>query len=198
MATFEQLMEAISAVKAAEKVTKDALSSLSRDLLSYMLETGDVRPINRLLGKDGEQWILTPINWRLAVQYFHHFLPWGSNYDDVKEYAIKGSGQRIALRFTKKTKNQKAFDKKVEAIANWLHDEANDLWLWSNNATIEAKPFDYAKAITQAVTKAMEKGGFSILEVMQAVAQAEDVTPEVMMSAIEAAFTVVAEEQQAA
>lgn len=189
MATFEQLMEAISAVKAAEKVTKESLSSLSRDLLSYMLESNDVRPVNRLLGKDGEQWILTPINWRIAVQYFHHFLPWTSNYaDEVKDYAVKGKGSRVALRFKSKTKNQKSFDKKMGEIHAWLEIEANDIWVWSNNATIEAKPVDYAKNITNAVHKALDKGGMSTLEVMKAVLAAEEISPDALMKAIEIAL----------
>jgi hypothetical protein len=183
MTTFDTLMTSITELKAAEKVTKSVLGSLSRDLLSYLLETDDVRPVNRLLGQDGAEWILTPINHRIAVQYFSHFLPWKSNYDEVKDYAVNGKGERMALRFTKKS--PKKYDEGVLIIAKWLADENNNLWIWSQDIKMDAKPKDFLKEVQKAVAKAMDKGEFSMIEIMLAIAELEEVTPEVMMHAIE-------------
>lgn len=182
MKTFDQLMSDITAVKEAEKITKAVLGSLSRDLLQYVLETSDIRPVNRLLGKDGDVWILTPINFRIAVQYFAHFLPWKSNYDEAKDYAVNGKGERLALRFGKKS--DKRFAKGVEAIEKWLAIEENNIWLWSNDIKMEAKPKDFLGEVKKAVAKAMDKGEFSIMEIMLAIAELEEVTAESMIHAI--------------
>lgn len=193
--TFDVAMDKITQVKDAEKITKAVLGELSRELLEYVLETSDVRPVNRLLGQDGNQWILTPINFRVAVQYFSHFLPWKSNYDEVKEYAVKGTGQRIGLRFTKKS--PKKFDKGVEEIAAWLADENNNIWVWSDNVVMDAKPKDYLGEVQKAFAKAMDKGEFSVMEIMTAIAEMEEVGPQVLAHAIEQ-LPVVEEEQQEA
>ncbi len=91
--TFEALMSTIERVAAAEKITKQGLRELSRDVLAYMLEEEDIRPVNALLGQgeDGK-FILTPINWRIAVQYFAHFLPFTSNYEE-EGICCQGQGQ---------------------------------------------------------------------------------------------------------
>ena len=184
--TFEQLMASITVLKDAEKITRETLSELSRDLLGYYLDSSDVRPINRLLGQDGNQWILTPINHRVASQYFHHFLPSKSNFDDARDWIVKGEGKRTALVFGKK--NPKTFDGCLAMIQLWLQDDANDIWVWSNDIRIEKPAIDYAKRIQNSVQKAMEDGGFSMLDVMKAIVGIEGVLPSDMMKAIEVAF----------
>lgn len=173
--TFEALSATIESVRKAEKITKAGLSSLSRDILTYVVESEDVRPVNMLLGKDEKgSFILTPINWRIGVQYFAHFLPFTSNYQsEVKDIAIKG-GDRKPLVFNKK--NKRKWDEGKAAIEAWLENENNDIWAWQNdNATIEAKPVDYAKQIQQAITKAMDadKGGMDLREVFDAMMGAD-------------------------
>lgn len=166
---FTTLMQAIAELAQAEKVTKAKLSELSRQLLAYVLETADVRPINALLGKQEDgSFTLTSVNWRVACQYFHHFLPFTSNYKDVRDCVING-GKREELIFEKKDK--KRFDVKSELIADWLSDESNDIWAWSNDVKVEVKPTDYAARITKAVEAGMneDKGGLSMNEVMAAV-----------------------------
>tara|TARA_Y100001973_G_C5170998_1_gene319069 strand:+ start:923 stop:1531 length:609 start_codon:yes stop_codon:yes gene_type:complete len=193
--TFEALMDTIGKVAQAEKITKEGLRTLSRDILSYVLETEDVRPVNTLLGQDGDgKFILTPINHRIAVQYFHHFIAFSSNWDDVKDYAIKGKGQRVALAFNKKSK--KRWDKCAAEIAAWLEDEANDIWSWSNNVKMDAKPVDYAKEIQKAITKAMDedKGGFSMQDVVNAMIGVEEVSVHDLMAALEGAAVPKAEQ----
>lgn len=197
--SYETLMTAIAEVSQAERITKAKLSSLSRDLLAYVLETEDVRPVNALLGRNEDgTYVLTPINWRIAVQYFHHFIAFTSNYEEeVKEYAIKGKGQRTALVFTKKSK--KRWDNAAKAIEEWLSDESNDLWVWSDNAVMDAKPVDYAKKIQQAISSALdeEKGNMSLTDVMAAISELEDVSIYDLMGAMEA-MRVPETEQEAA
>lgn len=172
--TFDQINNAIDAIAKAEKITKNKLGEVSRTILQYLVETEDARPVNRLLGKDDKgSFLLTPVNWRIAVQYFAHFLPFTSNYEkEVKQAAIKG-GDRVPLVFSKK--NKRKWDDQVAQIEAWLSNEDNDLWVWSNNAEIEAKPVDYRKQITNAVKKALDegKGGMSLVDVFEAMMEAD-------------------------
>lgn len=193
--TFENLMSTIERVAAAEKITKEGLRVLSRDVLAYMLDEEDVRPVNALLGKDeAGKFILTPMNWRIAVQYFHEFLPFTSNFEDIKDNAIKGKGKREPLVFAKKSK--KRWDKQAQVIADWLADEDNDIWTWSNNVKVEVQPTDYAKKIQQAITAAMDedKGAFSMQEVITAMLDVEDVNVHDMLAALEGAAVPKADE----
>ena len=186
MATYEQLMETIGQVAQAERITKAGLSTLSRDILNYVLDEEDIRPVNALLGMDGDgKFVLTPINWRIAVQYFHHFIAFTSNYADVKEYAVKGKGKRTPLVFNKKAK--KRWESCAKLIAEWLEDPANDIWVWSNNAEMDAKPVDYVQQLQSAVTKAMdeEKGNMSLKDIIGAIAELEDVSIHDLMAATE-------------
>ncbi len=104
-----------------------------------------------------------------------------------REYAVKGKGKRTPLVFAKKSK--KRWDKCAAEIAAWLEDEANDIWVWSNNAEMDAKPVDYAKKIQQAITAAMdeEKGGFTMQDVVNAMVEVEDVNIHDLMAALEGA-----------
>ena len=142
--SYDNLMQAVSEVAQAERITKQVLGNLSRDVLEYMLESEDVRPVNALLGvgTDGK-FIRTPVNWRIACQYFAHFLPFSSNYDEVKDNVEKGEGTREPLVFGKKQKRK--WDKKSQEIADFLEDEDNTIWTWSKNVEIKAQPTDYAK-----------------------------------------------------
>ena len=198
--TYESLMETIGQVAAAERITKEGLRTLSRDILAYVIDENseDVRPVNALLGMDGDgKFILTPINWRIAVQYFHHFIAFTSNYDEVKEFAVKGKGKRVPLVFNKKAK--KRWDKSVADIAAWLEDPSNDIWVWSNNAEMDAKPVDYAKKIQSAITAAMDegKGNMSLRDVMAAMCELEEVSVHDLMGAMDG-LTVPEAEQEAA
>ena len=148
----------IEAVKASEKITKAKLSVLSRDLLAYVYDTNDVAMVTRLLK------VLTPVNKRVACLYFPTFLGWSFNDKE--------------LTFGKKLKS-KVFDKKLEATTAWLEDEANDIWLWSDNEIeLKAKPKDYANKLTQLVTKALldEEEGISAKDVLYAILNSDAIT----------------------
>ena len=175
---LELLNGKITELAKAERITKKNLSELSRELLQYQLDTGDVSAINRLLGEDEGRFVLTPINWRITVQYFAHFIGHASNYqDEVQAYAVKCEGERTPLVFGKKSKRHYAAKK--ELTVAWLEDEANDIWLWSSDVKMDAKPVDYKGRITKAIVSAMDedKGGLSLHDVLGAVMEADiDIT----------------------
>lgn len=131
---------------AAEKITKQELSYLSRGVLDYiMLDAGqndegkdrelhDIDAVNRLIT------VLTPVNKSVAILYFRHFLPFAFNEE--------------TNTFGKMNKKQKS--KKVELITDWLKDENNDIWQWSeDNIDVAKKPVALGEDITKAVQRAI-------------------------------------------
>lgn len=178
--SYELIVKKIAQLAKAEKITKTVLGELSREILAYVIEEKDVRPINELLGNRKGEFVLTPINWRIACKYFEHFLPFTSNFDEIRDCINKG-GVRTALVFKKLS--PKKWDAKVEEINAWLADDSNDIWEWSNSIGFEEKPVDYAGRITKNVQAAQEKGGLDAIAVMQAVLAA-GINPEVLMNAI--------------
>ena len=179
---IQAIQEKIEAVTKAERITKQMLSELSRDLLQVQLEGGDaVQLINTLMGEVDGVFRLTPINWRIAAQYFYNFIPHASNFaSEVKDFAVNGSGKRVALVFGKANKNAaKRIAKlgKAGDIEHWLSDPANDMWSWSNEIKMEAKPKDWAKELQKAFDNATDeaKGGMSVRDCMLALLDGCDV-----------------------
>jgi hypothetical protein len=124
----------IAEIGAAERITKAKLSVLSRDMLTYIVDSNDIDSANRLLA------VLTPVNYRVAVEYFTHFLPWQTENDKDGKF----------LRFGKK------FIKKRDDIVEWLSVDTNDMWVWADtNIEIKPKQKDFAGMITRAVTQAI-------------------------------------------
>lgn len=161
----------ISELSAAERITKKLLGELSRELLTHYQESGDVSLINLLLGaveEDGK-FRLTPINWRFACQYFLAFIPHASNWEEIKEFVLKGKGKREPLVFQKKSGNR--LKKIGNKLAEWLQDEKNNIWTWSATVKVEEVEKDYAAMVTKAVQNALdgEKGGLNVIDVIAAV-----------------------------
>tara|TARA_Y100001951_G_C11298065_1_gene277576 strand:- start:27384 stop:27992 length:609 start_codon:yes stop_codon:yes gene_type:complete len=184
--THESLMATIAEVASAERITKAGLATLSRDLLTFVLGTQDIRAVNALLGENEDgTFVLTPINHRIAIQYFAHFLPHKSNFQTVKDYAVKGEGERQALVFG--GKNKKKYDEKMAEVEAWLADERNDIWAWSNNVEMETKAPDYAKKVQQAVKAAMnpEKGDMSADQLLEVLIGTEGVSLGMLVDAVE-------------
>lgn len=172
------LIELIEQVTAAERITKAGLASLSRDLLAHAFDFGDVQPINTLMGTDSNgKFRLTPINWRTAAMYFNAFVAFTSNYDkEVKPYATKGQGQRVALVFNKKSKPK--YERLLPTVTQWLGDENNNIWTWSDaNISMDDKEVDYMALAIKAVKNAMDedKGGLSWAEIQAAIIADEEV-----------------------
>lgn len=187
--SYEILLASIAELAQAERITKRVFGELSRDLLEYMVENEDVRPINALLGvgEDG-RFILTAANWRIACMYFNNFVPFTSNYQDVNKLGIS-SGRRNAdnpLVFAKKSK--KKWDKYLKDIAAWLADEDNNIWLWQADNVSMDKTKDFAGDITKTISKALEGDDsnepLSLAQVLDAVLDADGVTIEALFDAL--------------
>lgn len=167
--TVKVLAAQIAELAVAERITKELLGSLSRDLLQHYQDTGDVTLINTLLGmsEDGK-FVLTPMNWRLAVQYFRAFVPHGSNWEAVKDAVLNG-GKREPFTFGKKSGN--AAKRIGNGLTEWLADADNNIWVFSDSVKVEAQPADYFKGIVKAIEKALDedKGAFTTEEVLNAV-----------------------------
>jgi len=182
--TFEQIEASITVLANAEVITNKILGELSRSVLLYMLDNNDdVRPVNRLLGTDENgKFLLTPMNWRLACQYFYKFVPFKSNWNETQAFIVSAKGKREALVFSKKDK--KVFDTKAIAIYTWLALETNDIWTFSDTVEVKAKDIDYSKRITSAVESAIDKGGLSISDVMLAMLSSDMLTADMVIEAM--------------
>lgn len=129
----------LEAIANAEKITRKELSAMSRELLLYVPESNDIDIVNRLLG------ILTPMNKRVAILYFGKFLPWEKETDNNDNFQ----------RFGKRIKGERNNAKRLKLITEWLADERNDIWLWSDK-NIELKPKDFKSIVAKAIAKALE------------------------------------------
>lgn len=142
MFNYDEIIARIDQLAQAEKVTKALLTSLSRDTLGYLVESGDVRPINKLL----EKGVLTPMNHKTALLYFKEFVPFQilESDDDKKEF----------LGFGKAKRTKDAGFKRIE---EFLSDPLNNIWTWAErNIVVEKKPFDLAK-VTRIIEKALQE-----------------------------------------
>lgn len=129
----------LEAIAAAEKITRAELGHLSRELLIYVPETQDIDIVNRLIG------VLTPVNKKVAILYFKHFLPWQVEEDHDGNFE----------RFGKKLQGDKKVKNRMEAITKWLVEEENNIWTWANE-NIEVKQKDFKAAVARAIKKALE------------------------------------------
>lgn len=152
MKNQKELNKTIDALAASEKVTKSALADLSRDLLVYVPETKDIAMVNRLLT------VLTPMNCKVAQQFFRTFLPWHMPADDTVFGAMLKGDKRIA--------------NKLVDIEAFLANAENNIWSWANkNIDVVAKPKNYAKKISDLISKAIgdDEQGLNELDILKAV-----------------------------
>lgn len=138
----------------AETTSRAMLALLSRDLLTYVLDTGDIGMVNRTLAACKTR------NRGVAFVFFNAFLPW------------KCEGKDDLRTFTTKSTNKDVVAKCVAAIGKFLADENNSIWTWAdeNVAPVERK-VDYAKQLTNTVARALDKdkGGMSPADVLAAI-----------------------------
>lgn len=143
MSTSHQLHNTVyarlDAIASAEKITRKELGALSREALTYVMESHDIELVNRLIG------VLTPVNRKAAILYFTHFLPWVVEQADEK-----------FSRFGKMNNKPKVVARMSKAIDEWLAVETNNLWVWADqNIEIEQKKFDTAGALSKALVAAI-------------------------------------------
>lgn len=152
-AFLETFAVSLDAIQQAEAVTKRELLALSRTVLEFVHETGDIGPVNQLLA------VLTPVNKKVAKLFFVHFT--GFHFDDVSMLFVKKSKKRYADALV--------------AAREFLADPHNNIWTWAaRHVEVEAKPFTADKVKTYMV-KAMKEAaaaGLTELEVFRAVFKA--------------------------
>lgn len=101
----------------AETTAHEMLALLSRDLLTYVPDTGDIDMVNRLLDACKTK------NRDYAVLFFKEHLPW-----NVEQKASPAGDNRDY--FTSKSKNKAVVDKRYNMIAAFLADENATIWTW--------------------------------------------------------------------
>ncbi len=131
---------AIKAIAESERITKDNLRWLSRDLLSQLHETednprcGDIQFVNQLL------LVLTPMNRKTLVLFMQEFS--GFKYDDKTEL------------FTVKAKS--VYAERLAKANEFLDDPHNNLWTWAErNVKVEKKAFKL-DTLTKDIGKALK------------------------------------------
>lgn len=158
--TTEQLQSLIARTFRAEKVSKQHLSTLSRELLAHAWEHKDCSVVNSLIIGEG----LSPMNKRVACLYFVNFMPF--SHEEVSNI----NGEKTFSCF--KNWSERKASKMFADVEAWLSDKTNDIWNWSNeNVQVEKKPKEYADKITKLIQKALkdEKEGISVAELVEAV-----------------------------
>ena len=139
----------LEALGNAEKITKETLRSLSREMLDAVHIGGDIQPVNRLLD------VLTPMNRKTCVLFFQHF-----------------SGHFYSEKDQKFGKRDKAgYAAKYVLAEEFLDDPLNNVWSWAErNIEMEAKPFTLLKVSKQveSLLKKADKAGFSQADTFKA------------------------------
>lgn len=141
----------IATLAKSEKVTKETLRELSRNVLAAHHTTQDVSYMNKLIA------VLTPVNRKVATLFFTEF---------------SGFRQTDGV-FTKKDKAN--YDKAHEAAIIFLEDPLNNIWTWAEReVAVEKKEFDI-KQVTAAIERFNKKAtdnGMTQADVLRAVLSA--------------------------
>lgn len=149
-AFLESFEVSLDAIAQAETVTKRELLALSRTVLEFVHETGDIGPVNRLLA------VLTPVNKKVAKLFFVHFT--GFHFDDTSMLFLKKSKKRYADALV--------------AYREFIADPHNNIWTWAaRHVEVEAKPFtsDKVKAYMTKALKDAAAAGMTELDVFRGV-----------------------------
>jgi len=151
VASFPKTIERLGRV---EKMSKDVLMPLSRDLL-LMLHTddknqGDIGYINRTIA------VLSPANRKAFMLFMKEFTGFSTNDDNTM--------------FAKKSK--KRYEAVQAAALAWLDDPLNNFYSWIDRQKLEASPTLIDKAYFVSATKKLlvkgEKSGMSHVDVLEA------------------------------
>ena len=145
-----QYQDNIAKLAASEKITKELLRSMTRDVLAAHHETGDVAYINGLVG------VLTPMNKKMTIIFFKEFS--GHLFsEDAGTF-----GKRDKKRYA--DAHKKSFDR--------LEDPNFNVFSWADmNVEIEKKPFTIGKMQQQLASLIKKAEGEKIphAEIIRAV-----------------------------
>ena len=145
----KQYQENVAKLAASEKITKELLRSMSRDVLAAHHETGDVAYINGLIA------VLTPMNKKMSVLFFKEFS--GHLYSEETN------------AFSKKDK--KRYDDAKKKSFDRLEDPNFNVFSWADmHVEVEKKPFTIGKMQQQmgSLIKKAEENKISHADVIRA------------------------------
>ena len=143
----KQYQDNIAKLAASEKITKELLRSMSRDVLAAHHETGDVVYINGLIAA------LTPMNKKMSILFFKAFSGHTCNEEGV---------------FGKKDK-KKYDEAKADSLAN-LEDPLFNVFSWADRyIEVERKPFTLGKLQQQmcSIVKKAEQSKISHADIIR-------------------------------
>lgn len=149
MANLARINELIESIGNAERITKAALSELSRSVLEYIVVNDGVEGNNK--GSEDSQVAnrlidaLTPVNRKVAIAFFTKYLAFHAELDE--------DGQHVAFR----GKDKKQWNRKTDMVREFLTDPHNNIWTYAQREIdIVPKPMDFAK-LNQAVGQLIKK-----------------------------------------
>ena len=118
-----QYQDNIAKLAASERITKELLRSMSRDVLTAHHETGDVAYINGLIA------VLTPMNKKMSVLFFKEF-----------------SGHTCNEEGTFGKKDKKRYDDAKKKSFDRLEDPHFNVFTWADmHVDVEKKPYTIGK-----------------------------------------------------
>ena len=146
---FDQSYKAnVEKLAASEKITKDLLRSLSRDVLEAHHATGDVAYINGIIA------VLSPMNRKMCILFYKEFSGHLCNEEGV---------------FGKKDK--KRYDEAHKKSFDGLEDPLFNVFSWAErNVEVERKPFTLGKLQQQmgSLVKKAEENKISHADIIRA------------------------------
>lgn len=167
--TLATINARIATIGTGELSVKKELGLVSREMLEYIYENGDIDAVNRLLN------VLTPKNKEAGKRFFNAMLPY--------------TFEQIGQKFGAKTKNKDVIAKKLKAKDAFLSNADATIWTWladQDSSEPVNKPKEYEKKIealvkkslddkeehipASAVIRAIIKAGVSLAEIIEAVA----------------------------
>lgn len=177
----------LDAIANAEKITRKELAALSRELLTYVPDTHDIDIVNRLIG------VLTPVNRKVAILFFTHFLPWQVEKQDEQ-----------FSRFGKMKEKQKQIKRHADLIAEFLKDENQSIWTWADqHIEVEQKQINLADGLEKALGEAIngvdtdKKHGDPLSKAEVLAIVMKHITSEEMLDALSSLEQVTEQEQAA-
>ena len=138
----------VEKLAASEKITKDLLRSMSRDVLEAHHATGDVAYINGIID------VLSPMNKKMCILFYKEFSGHLCNEDGV---------------FGKKDK--KRYDDAHKKSFDGLEDPHFNVFSWAErNVEVERKPFTLGKLQQQmgSLVKKAEENKLSHADIIRA------------------------------
>lgn len=127
----------LKALGKAEKLTRELVKDMSRDVLNALYVTEDSGKLNQFIA------VLSPVNRKVAILFYREFSGFKWDEDEAS--------------FGKKDK--KGYDKAKGKGVRELEDPHFNLWTWADkNVDIQKKPLKLAD-VTKFIEKTLKRAG---------------------------------------